>query len=109
LKEKNPNIKIIGLQPNEGASIPGIRRWPEAYLPKIFTNENIDEVMQIGQEEAEHAMKNLAQNEGIFAGVSSGAAVATALKLSRTVENAVIVAIICDRGDRYLSSGFFDE
>jgi cysteine synthase B len=107
-KEQNPNIQIVGLQPKDGASIPGIRRWPEAYLPTIFEPERVDRVMDIGQEEAEDTMRALAKEEGIFAGVSSGGSVAGALKLSREVENAVIVAIICDRGDRYLSSGVFN-
>lgn len=107
-KEQNPNIQIVGLQPKDGASIPGIRRWPEAYLPTIFEPERVDRVMDIGQEEAEDTMRALAKEEGIFAGVSSGGSVAGALKLSKEVENAVIVAIICDRGDRYLSSGVFN-
>lgn len=109
LKEKNPNIKIIGLQPDEGASIPGIRRWPEAYLPKIYDKSRVDEIVGMSQLEAEHTMRELARKEGIFCGVSSGGAVAAALRLSQQVENAVIVAIICDRGDRYLSSGLFNE
>lgn len=107
-KEQNPNIQIVGLQPKDGASIPGIRRWPEAYLPTIFEPDRVDRVMDIGQEEAEDTMRALAKEEGIFAGVSSGGSVAGALKLSKEVENAVIVAIICDRGDRYLSSGVFN-
>lgn len=108
LKEKNPDIKIIGLQPDEGASIPGIRRWPEAYLPKIYDKSRVDDLVGMSQYEAEHTMRELARKEGIFCGVSSGGAVAAALRLSREVENAVIVAIICDRGDRYLSSGLFN-
>lgn len=108
LKEKNPNIKIIGLQPDEGASIPGIRRWPEAYLPKIYDKSRVDEIVGMSQQEAEHTMRELARKEGIFCGVSSGGAVAAALRLSQEVENAIIVAIICDRGDRYLSSGLFN-
>jgi cysteine synthase B len=108
LKERNPNVQIIGLQPNEGANIPGIRRWPEAYLPKIFERQRVDDIINMSQEEAEHAMRELARQEGIFCGVSSGGAVAGALRLSQQVENAVIVAIICDRGDRYLSSGVFN-
>ncbi|MBS3803088.1 MAG: cysteine synthase CysM [Oleiphilaceae bacterium] len=107
LKERNPDIQIVGLQPEEGASIPGIRRWPEAYLPKIFDAARVDQVMDIGQEEAENTMRALARREGIFSGVSSGGSVAAALRLSEQVENAVIVAIICDRGDRYLSTGVF--
>jgi cysteine synthase B len=107
LKERNPDIRIIGLQPEDGASIPGIRRWPEAYLPKIYDASRVDLVLDIGQQEAEDTMRALAEREGIFCGVSSGGAIAAALKLSREVENAVIVAIICDRGDRYLSTGVF--
>jgi len=107
LKEKNPDIQIIGLQPGEGASIPGIRRWPEAYLPGIYDEARVDQVLDIGQQEAEDTMRALASREGIFCGVSSGGAVAGALRLSAQVENAVIVAIICDRGDRYLSTGVF--
>lgn len=107
LKTVNPAIQIIGLQPEENAAIPGIRRWPEAYLPGIFDKARVDRVMDIGQEEAENTMRELAKMEGIFAGVSSGGAVAAALKISREVENACIVAIVCDRGDRYLSSGLF--
>ncbi len=107
LKSVNPEVKIIGLQPDEGAAIPGIRKWPEAYLPKIFTDENIDEVKLVSQDFAEDSMRSLARSEGIFCGVSSGAAVAVALDLAQTLEDAVIVAIICDRGDRYLSGGYF--
>ncbi len=107
LKEKNPDIKIIGLQPDEGASIPGIRRWPEAYLPKIYDKSRVDDIVGMSQQEAEHTMRELARKEGIFCGVSSGGSVAAALRLSQQVENGVIVAIICDRGDRYLSSGLF--
>ncbi|MBT5484555.1 MAG: cysteine synthase CysM [Gammaproteobacteria bacterium] len=107
LKGKNPEIEIIGLQPKEGAKIPGIRRWPEKYLPKIFESERVDRIIDIGQEDAENTMRALARQEGICCGVSSGGAVYAALELSRQLENAVIVAIICDRGDRYLSSGLF--
>jgi len=107
LKEQNPAIQIVGLQPAEGASIPGIRRWPAAYMPSIFDSSAVDQVIDIGQQEAEQTMKALARQEGIFCGVSSGGAVAGALRLSAQVENAVIVAIICDRGDRYLSTGVF--
>lgn len=107
LKERNPEVKIIGLQPAEGASIPGIRRWPEAYLPEIFAPDNIDEIRNVTEEDALQTMRQLAAREGIFCGVSSGGAVSAALALSREVANAVIVAIICDRGDRYLSSGVF--
>ncbi len=107
LKEQNPAIQIVGLQPEEGSQIPGIRRWPAAYLPKIFDASRVDRVLDIKQQEAEATMKALARQEGIFCGVSSGGAVAGALRLSKTVENAVIVCIICDRGDRYLSTGVF--
>ena len=109
LKEKNSDIQIVGLQPKEGASIPGIRRWPEAYLPKIFERSRIDQVIDIDQVEAEQTMRALAEKEGIFCGVSSGGAVAGALQLSKKLQNAVIVVIICDRGDRYLSTGVFDK
>jgi cysteine synthase B len=108
LKEQNPAVQVVGLQPMEGAAIPGIRRWPEAYLPKIFDATRIDRVVDMSQEEAEVTMRRLAREEGIFCGVSSGGAVAAMLRLSREVENAVMVAIICDRGDRYLSTGLFD-
>ncbi|MGQ7275584.1 cysteine synthase CysM [Marinobacter sp. V034] len=107
LKERNPDIRIIGLQPADGSSIPGIRRWPEAYLPKIFDATRVDQVLDVGQQEAEETMQALAREEGIFCGVSSGGAIAAALRLSQHVENAIIVAIICDRGDRYLSTGVF--
>ncbi|MBH84519.1 MAG: cysteine synthase B [Alteromonadaceae bacterium] len=107
LKERNPDIRIIGLQPADGSSIPGIRRWPEAYLPKIFDATRVDQVLDVGQQEAEETMQALAREEGIFCGVSSGGAIAAALRLSQQVENAIIVAIICDRGDRYLSTGVF--
>ena len=107
LKEQNPDIRIVGLQPQEGSAIPGIRRWPAAYLPKIFDASRVDQVIDINQQEAEKTMKALATQEGIFCGVSSGGAVAGALRVSAEVENAVIVAIICDRGDRYLSTGVF--
>jgi cysteine synthase B len=106
-KSRNPAIEIIGLQPSEGASIPGIRRWPEAYLPKIFEPARVDRVIDISQDEAEESMRALAREEGIFCGVSAGGAVAGALRVSAEVENATIVAIICDRGDRYLSTGVF--
>jgi cysteine synthase B len=109
LKEQNPAIQIVGLQPQDGASIPGIRCWPEAYLPKIFRRDRVDRVIDMGQTVAERTMRELAAREGIFCGVSSGGAVAGALQLDRELENAVIVAIICDRGDRYLSTGVFDE
>jgi S-sulfo-L-cysteine synthase (O-acetyl-L-serine-dependent) len=107
LKEVSPRVQIVGVQPREGASIPGIRRWPEAYLPSIFEASRVDRVIDVGQQEAEDTTRALAAREGIFAGISSGGAVAAALQLSREVEDAVIVAIICDRGDRYLSTGIF--
>jgi cysteine synthase B len=107
LKTKNPQIEIVGVQPMEGASIPGIRRWPEAYLPKIYDASRVDRIIDVSQQDAEQTTRELAAKEGIFAGISSGGAVAAALKLSQTVENAVIVAIICDRGDRYLSTDVF--
>jgi len=107
LKEKNNEIQIVGLQPQEGASIPGIRRWPKEYMPTIFDASRVDQVIDIGQQDAEQTMKALATKEGIFCGVSSGGSVAGALQLSQQVENAIIVAIICDRGDRYLSTGVF--
>ena len=107
LKEQNPEVQIHGLQPTPDSSIPGIRRWPEAYLPSIFDAAKVDAVIDMDQAEAETTMKALATEEGIFAGVSSGGSVAGALRLSKQVENAVIVCIICDRGDRYLSTGVF--
>jgi cysteine synthase B len=107
LKQQNSDIQIIGLQPTDGSQIPGIRRWPAAYLPDIFQAERVDRVMDISQSESEEMMRRLAREEGLFAGVSSGGAVAAALRLSAELENATIVAIICDRGDRYLSTGVF--
>lgn len=108
-KEVNPEIQIYGLQPVEGSQIPGIRRWPEAYLPRIYDDENIDFVIDMEQKLAEDTMRQLAAEEGIFCGVSSGGAVAGALQLNAQVENATIVAIVCDRGDRYLSTGVFSN
>ncbi len=107
LKERNSAIEIVGVQPAEGANIPGIRRWPPAYLPRIYDASRVDRVMDITQQEAEQTTLRLASREGIFAGVSSGGAVAAALRLSQEVSDAVIVTIICDRGDRYLSTGVF--
>jgi len=107
LKEQNADIQIVGVQPTEGSQIPGIRRWPEAYLPKIYNPDRVDRIIDIEQHDAEQTTRDLAAREGIFCGVSSGGAVAAALKLSLEVENAVIVSIICDRGDRYLSTGIF--
>lgn len=107
LKMQNPAIQIIGLQPAEGASIPGIRRWPVEYLPGFYEQDRVDQVIDITQEDALDTMRRLAKEEGIFAGVSSGGSVYAALRLAEQIDNAVIVAIICDRGDRYLSSGIF--
>ena len=107
LKEKNPAIEIIGLQPGDDSRIPGIRRWPEEYLPRIFDRSRVDRIIDIDQADAETTMRRLAAEEGVFCGVSSGGAVFAALQISREVENATIVAIICDRGDRYLSTGVF--
>ncbi len=109
LKEKNPAIQIIGVQPRDGAKIPGIRRWPEDYLPKIYDPSRIDRILDVGQQEAEDTTRLLAAKEGIFAGISSGGAVAAALRLSNELANAVIVVIVCDRGDRYLSTGVFPD
>ena len=106
-KEKNPEIQIIGVQPEEGAQIPGIRKWPEAYLPKIYEASRVDCLMRISQAEAEDMTRRLAREEGIFAGISSGGALAAALKISAELHNVVIVSIVCDRGDRYLSTGVF--
>ena len=107
LKEQNADIQIVGVQPTEGSNIPGIRRWPQAYLPKIYDPARVDRVIDVSQHDAEDITRRLAAEEGIFAGISSGGAVAAALRLSEEVENAVIVSIICDRGDRYLSTGVF--
>jgi cysteine synthase B len=107
LKEKNPNIQIVGCQPVEGSSIPGIRRWPEAYLPKIFDASRVDRIVDIAEDEATAITRKLARNEGIFAGMSSGGACAAALKIAQQIESGVIVFIACDRGDRYLSSNLF--
>jgi cysteine synthase B len=107
LKEMNPEIQIVGVQPEEGSSIPGIRRWPEEYLPGIFEAARVDQMLDVNQQLAEQTTRDLATKEGIFCGVSSGGAVAAALMLNSRVENAVIVSIICDRGDRYLSTGVF--
>ena len=107
LKEKNKDIQILGLQPTDGSKIPGIRRWPKEYLPKIFNVRRVDKVIDVDQQDAENTMRALAVDEGIFCGVSSGGSVFAALQLSARVKNATIVAIICDRGDRYLSTGVF--
>ncbi|MDT8451961.1 MAG: cysteine synthase CysM [Gammaproteobacteria bacterium] len=107
LKEQNPAIQIIGVQPEEGSSIPGIRRWPEAYLPGIFEASRVDRLLDVNQQDAEQTTRDLAAKEGIFCGISSGGAVAAMLQLSKQLEHAVIVSIICDRGDRYMSTGVF--
>jgi len=107
LKEQNPGVQIVGVQPEEGSRIPGIRRWPKEYLPGIFEAARVDLTLDISQQEAEETTRLLASKEGIFCGVSSGGAAAAALKLSQQVENAIIVSIVCDRGDRYLSTGVF--
>lgn len=107
LKEQNPAIQIVGVQPADGAKIPGIRRWPEAYLPRIYEPSRVDRLLDVTQRQAEETTRALAQREGIFCGISSGGAVAAALTLSAEVSGAVIVAIVCDRGDRYLSTGVF--
>jgi cysteine synthase B len=107
LKEQDPSIQIVGVQPREGASIPGIRCWPEAYLPKIYDPSGVDRIIHVSREQAEQTARELAAREGIFGGISSGGAVAAALELCAQVSEAVIVAIVCDRGDRYLSTGVF--
>ena len=109
LKNKNPKIQIVGIQPDGDSHIPGIRRWPEGYLPSIFEAFRVDTIMDVSQKSAEQTTRDLAIREGIFAGVSSGGAVASAIKLSNQINNAVIVTIICDRGDRYLSTGIFEN
>ncbi len=108
LKEKNPNIQIVGAQPSDGSQIPGIRKWPQEYLPKIFDASKVDTIIEVSEQEAREMTKRLAKEEGVFAGMSSGGSVAVALKLAEKMESGVIVAIICDRGDRYLSSDLFD-
>jgi cysteine synthase B len=107
LKEQNPKVQVIGVQPEEGSQIPGIRKWPEEYLPKIYDAKRVDQILYVSQAEAEETTRRLAREEGVFAGISSGGALAAALKLSAQVENATIVSIVCDRGDRYLSTGVF--
>ncbi|MEM7257618.1 MAG: cysteine synthase CysM [Pseudomonadota bacterium] len=107
LKEQDPKVQIVGVQPKEDSDIPGIRRWPRAYLPEIFEPDRVDEIIDVSQEEAEHHSRELASQEGIFCGISSGGAIAAALQLSQRVENSLIVSIVCDRGDRYLSTGVF--
>ncbi|MEM9719258.1 MAG: cysteine synthase CysM [Bacteroidota bacterium] len=108
LKEQNPNIQIVGTQPMEGSRIPGIRRWPEAYLPKIFDRNRVDQIIDVSQDEAQHMARRLATAEGIFSGMSSGGAVTAASKLAETLDSGTLVCIICDRGDRYLSSELYD-
>ncbi len=109
LKERNPAIRIVGVQPEGESSIPGIRRWPPAYLPRIFEPEQVDRIIDVSQQDAEEMTRRLATEEGIFAGISSGGSIHAALTLNRELENAVIVAVICDRGDRYLSTGVFPD
>ena len=109
LKKKNPEIQIIGIQPDGDSHIPGIRRWPESYLPSIFEDSRVDTIMDVSQKIAEQTTRDLATQEGIFAGVSSGGAVACAIRLSKKINNAVIVTVVCDRGDRYLSTGIFED
>ncbi len=109
LREVNPQVQIVGVQPGDESSIPGIRKWPQAYLPKIFEAERVDRIVEISAEEAEQMTLELGRREGIFAGISSGGAVSVALGLSRELRDAVIVTVICDRGDRYLSTGLFDR
>ncbi|WP_435313383.1 cysteine synthase CysM [Cellulophaga fucicola] len=108
LKEQNKDIQIVGVQPKDGAKIPGIRKWPQEYLPKIFNASKVDSIIDVSQEEAEQTTLLLAKKEGIFAGISSGGAAFAAIKLASTLESGTIVSIVCDRGDRYLSSGLFD-
>jgi S-sulfo-L-cysteine synthase (O-acetyl-L-serine-dependent) len=108
LKEQNPNVNIVGAQPADGAKIPGIRKWPEEYLPKIFDKSRVDQVVEVSEEEAKEMTKRLAREEGVFAGMSSGGSVAAALKLIPSLESGVVVCIICDRGDKYLSTDLFD-
>lgn len=108
LKEQRNSIQIVGVQPTDGSQIPGIRKWPEAYMPKIFDASKVDQVMEVSQEDAEKMARRLAKEEGIFSGVSSGGAATVALRLADTMENGTIVSIVCDRGDRYLSSGLFE-
>ena len=107
LKEKNPAVQIIGVQPADGSNVPGIRKWPEAYLPKIFERPRIDRILEVTQIESEEMTRRMAREEGIFAGVSSGGGLAAAVRIAKEIENAVVVQIVCDRGDRYLSTGVF--
>lgn len=107
LKEKNPEVQIIGVQPADGSNVPGIRKWPEAYLPKIFERPRVDRILEVTQMESEEMTRRMAREEGIFAGVSSGGGLVAALRIAKEIENAVVVQIVCDRGDRYLSTGVF--
>jgi len=109
LKEKKRSIQIVGCQPEEGSQIPGIRKWPQAYLPKIYERARVDRLEYVSQADAEETTRRLAREEGIFAGISSGGAVHVALRVARELKQAVIVAIVCDRGDRYLSTGVFPD
>ncbi|WP_309624753.1 pyridoxal-phosphate dependent enzyme, partial [Methylibium sp.] len=107
LKQKNPAVRIIGAQPSEGSRIPGIRKWPEAYLPKIYEPSRVDETLSVSQSDAEEMARRMAREEGLFAGISAAGACWAALEVAKAVENATIVFIVCDRGDRYLSTGVF--
>jgi cysteine synthase B len=108
LKEQNPNVTIVGAQPADGAKIPGIRKWPEEYLPKIFDRSRVDQIVEVAEDEAKEMTKRLAREEGVFAGMSSGGSVTAALKIISSLESGVVVCIICDRGDKYLSTDLFD-
>ena len=108
LKEQNSGIQIVGAQPSEGSKIPGIRKWPKEFLPKIFNPKKVDQILEVSEAEARAMTKRLALEEGVFAGMSSGGSVATAVKVANSLDSGVVVAIVCDRGDRYLSSDLFD-
>jgi cysteine synthase B len=109
LKEQNPDVQVVGVQPEEGSQIPGIRKWPEAYLPKIYDKSRVDRLERVSQAEAEEMTRRMAREEGIFAGISSGGAMHVALRVARDLKNAVVVTIVCDRGDRYLTTGVFPD